>query len=187
MAYRIVYTPRGFSGGPALDIDDRSVAAGNPNVMALYKEWISPGFYTSSWRFKKALVDLALKIFDNKSGFSFLEQDRNNHVVGFNYKFLLDTLKFIATGRRSMDIHTWGDLMTQPVKAGTSVIERRDAIGRSIKELGIDLNPVALVQTWISHKDGAEDLMCSMHLLFGDKVVYDDTRTGITQDTGVRD
>ena len=187
MAYRIVYTPRGFSGGPALDIDDRSVQAGNPNVMALYKEWISPGFYTGNWKFRKKLVDLALKIFDDKSGFSFLEQDRNTHLVGFNYKFLLDTLKFIATGRRSMDIHTWGDLMTQPARVGSDVVGNRNTIYQLVRELEVDLDPVTLVQEWVSQKDGAEDLMCSMHLLFGDKVVYDDTRTGITQDTGVRD
>lgn len=187
MAYYIKYAPRGFSGGPALELDDKEVQAGDPNVMILYREYANPGFETQTWQFKRRVIDLALRVFDRKEGFSFIDQDANTHLSGFNYKFLLDTLKYIATGRRSMDVQMWGDLMEQSSTVPTHVVEGRSAIYKRIAEYKLDLTPSSLIQKWLSHKDGLEDLIVTMHLMFGDRVITLDNRTGLRQATGVQD
>lgn len=187
MAYYIKYAPRGFSGGPALELDDREVQLGDPNVMILYREYVNPGFETRTWFFKRRVIDLALRVFDRAKGFSFAEQDRNNHLVGFNYKFLLDTLRFIATGRRSMDVCMWGDLMEQTPTASLHVIEGRSAILNRIAEYKLNMDPPALIQKWLEHKGGIEDLVTTLHLMFGDRIIKSDNRTGLSQATGVQD
>lgn len=187
MAYYIKYAPRGFSGGPALELDDREVQAGDPNVMIIYREYVNPGFETRTWHFKRRVIDLALRVFDRTKGFSFVEQDRNNHLVGFNYKFLLDTLRFIATGRRSMDIQMWGDLMEQSPTTTPHTVEGRSAILNRIAEYRLNMEPTALIQKWLEQKGGIEDLIVTMHLMFGDRIVNSDNRTGLSQGTGVQD
>lgn len=187
MAYYIKYAPRGFSGGPALELSDKEVQSGDPNVMILYREFVNPGFETRTWLFKRSVVELALRVFDRKRGFDFAEQDHNAHLSGFNYKFLLDTLRYIATGRRSMDVHMWGDLMEQTTTVPEHVVVGRSAILNRIAEYKLDMKPTALIQQWLTHKDGLEDLIITMHLMFGDRVVQSDNRTGLSQATGVQE
>jgi hypothetical protein len=84
-----------------------------------------------------------------------------------NYAFILDTVRYVATGRRKFSIHTWPALVSYEVPlVNESVAGRRD-IYLLIESLQLSTNTNAFLQKWLSQADGFNDLMYTLHLLFG--------------------
>lgn len=164
-------TLHGFSGGPALNYRGAELTSGIPEVVALYREFLASSTKFSTWAFRKRAVEIALKLFDPNEGFDFISQDKNPRAVDYNYDFIVDTLNYIATGKRKFDTHLWLELMTQLPDANQFDIRQRNTIEKTFDTAGLSTNPVDLVQKWCSHKGGIEDMVCSMHLLFGEREV----------------
>ena len=160
---------KGYSGGQAVLNPTTEVQQGVPEVVALYKDYMKNRW--SSWPFVKKVIALAFKMFDPKEGFSFVAQDKNPTVRDYSYRFLEDTLRYIATGKRSIDIITWIEILTDLPEASPESVDQRRRLSDTVEKFGMDIRPVKLIQGWLGQPGGLHDLVTTLHLLFGERTV----------------
>lgn len=159
--------PRGYSGGQSSSIARDETRQGDPEVSRLYDVYTGPANPSNTWEFRKQVIKAAVRLFGGSTNW-FLRQDPNPMVTEYNYQFLLDTLRFIATGHRRIAIYGWPDLISN-YSAGSlpAVRERRD-IANAFRELALTTSTEDLLQLWCQRRGGFDDLMQTLNLLFGD-------------------
>ena len=112
----------------------------------------------------------ALGAFGKYSFFHWFQWQYDSPMAGeMHGRFLLDTLQFLEKGRRSMCLENWSALITIDHSGsgiGKLPPEAREffAIGKSY---GRDVDLASILQLWNSHPSGFEDLLGSLHILFG--------------------
>lgn len=159
--------PRGYSGGQSSSTVRDETRLGDPEVTRLYEIYTGPANPSGTWAFRKQVVKAAMRLFGGSTNW-FLRQDPNPLVTEYNYQFLLDTLRFVATGRREISIYGWPDLISNyPAQSLPSIRQRHD-IADAFRELALTTSTEALVQNWCLHKGGFDDLMYTLNILFGD-------------------
>ena len=139
---------------------------------AIYKN--SPGVRTMEFREK--VLRTALKAFGTSSFFNWCElQTQNTSMTDTHVRFLNDTLDFIKTGSRQIDIHTWerliGYFKADTVNIKPSQFNYKDYFGMGKpalfhKPLGI----TNAIQAWVSQPGGMEDMVYTLKILFGDPI-----------------
>lgn len=81
--------------------------------------------------------------------------------------FLIDTIRFLRTGRRNIDIISWPYLLQQDAVAGRRYVDvqlKQDALIKSLERN----DETFYLDDWLKHNDGFRDMIWSMKLLFGD-------------------
>lgn len=147
----------------------------NPHIEAIYAQYIKQSANTGSFEFRKQIIQLALVSFGTlRFDIWFAAQYRSPSAGDLHNRFLIDTLRFIMRGRRDMSLETWGSLLT--------ITDEGDKIGKmppeAIKYFGMIQNGVLqntesnmflidVLQQWCSKPNGLEDLLGTMHILFG--------------------
>lgn len=158
---------REYSGGQSKAVSRFTMRQGDPRVHDLFVEYTNFPRRTVYWEFRKRVINLALELFSGNYNW-FILQDNNALITDHNYSFLLDTVRFIATGRRRLSIHTWPALLTYEPAVGVVGTDTRRDIYLLFKELNLfNDNKYGIIQKWVSHKGGFDDLMYSMNMLFG--------------------
>jgi hypothetical protein len=158
----------GYHGGQADSLPLVAFRDGQPDVVALMNEFIAPGAPTATWEFRRKVIQLAVRLLTGRGNF-FIGIDSEPTIQHYNYEFILDTVRYIATGHRRISIHSWPDLIghNQP-----GVIDKEHSAVRSLfKDLALSNDILSLIQRWCSYKGGVEDLMFTLNILFGDRVV----------------
>ena len=157
---------REYSGGQALSQQRFTMRQGDPRIVDLMVEYTNFPRRSVYWEFRKRVIDLARVKFAGNYNW-FIRQDNNALIADHNYAFLKDTVRFIATGKRRMSIHTWPMLLTSEPPAGLQLIEDR----RDISELFISFDLASdvdkMLQSWLKQKGGFDDLMYTLNMLFG--------------------
>lgn len=157
---------RDYSGGQIKPTKRFEIRQGDPRVHTLFVEFTNYATRAGTWDFQKRVVNLAQELFAGEYSW-FIRQDSNALMKDQNYAFVLDTVRYIGTGRRKFSIHTWPALLTYEVPTGTeSVSDRRD-IYFLMQELKVPTDATAVLQKWLSHPGGIYDLMYTLHMLFG--------------------
>lgn len=156
---------RDYSGGQFKASQRFTMRQGDPRVHALYLIFTNEPKVSVTWDFRKQVIDLAQQLFAGNFNW-FIRQDTNAMITDQNYAFMLDTVRFIATGRRRISIYTWPALLTYNVPAGISVDSRND-ISKLFIELALDTHVDKVIQKWVSHKGGFDDMMYTINMLFG--------------------
>lgn len=156
--------PRGYGGGAVQDEDDFELHEGHPDVNRLYEIYTSPNSNAGSWVFRRQVLKTAMQVFSTKW---FADQDRNRHLHGYNYDFLIDTLKYVSTGKRQLPIYTWRELLIHHPKTYSANMEGRDLIQRTLSEYRMGVPVETFIQKWCTHKGGFDDMVETMNLLFG--------------------
>ena len=147
----------------------------NPVVESLYGQWINRAPETTSFEFRKKVLIAALDAFGTDNFYEwFVAQHASPAFGDLHKRFLEDTLFFLQNGRRQMDLMTW-----------TSLVTINDSGERSFEtpELAREFFGIAdadhqwrrptnrkiteVIQTWLTHARGFDDLVGSLHLLFG--------------------
>lgn len=146
----------------------------NENVESLYSKYIRNSYKASSFEFQKLVLITALNAFGTEAfDFWFLKQFESPSVGDLHRKFLEDCLRFISTGRREMPLETWDSLLDYSDSG-----EMRGPVSEVTAEFfGISTNGynrirrntmlVDVLQDWCAQPNGLEDLLCSLHVLFG--------------------
>jgi hypothetical protein len=147
----------------------------NPHVEALYGQWINRAPETTSFEFREKVLNAALSAFGTDSFYEWYAAQVHSPAFGDTHKrFLEDTLLFLQTGKRTMFVETWSALVTiqdggertaeftEPAKEYFG-IPTPDAQYR--KPQNRDLT--STIQQWVSHARGFDDLVGTLHLLFG--------------------
>ncbi|MCO6704706.1 hypothetical protein [Streptomyces sp. CHB9.2] len=157
--------PRGFIA-PS-DRMDISRVSGSADVNTLYTALIEGTVDRNGWTFQKRALRVAMGCFSNFA--LFLNTQKNNpFLYGYNYEFLLDTLKYIQTGRRRVSVQNWLALLTENPKPSNDYRERNAS--KEIREFyqKVGTAPSKVVSEWISHPEGLNDLVISLYIMFGE-------------------
>lgn len=156
-----------FKSGPSKII-------ANPYCESLYSQYIKQAVKTGSFEFRKQILLVALSSFGtNRFDEWFRIQYQSPAAGDMHNRFLLDTIKFIQTGRRDMALETWQALLLitdEGNRIGALPKEAKDFFG--VSEAGVYRNPQNnmlndVLQTWCSRHGGLEDLLGTLHILFG--------------------
>jgi hypothetical protein len=147
----------------------------NPIVESLYGQWINRAPETTSFEFRKKVMIAALSAFGTDSFYDWFSAQMLSPAFGdMHRRFLDDTLVFLQTGRREMFLETWTSLVT--VRDSGERIEEfnqheREFFGIKDPEAQyrepMNRQLVDVIQCWVSHPTGFNDLVGSLHLLFG--------------------
>lgn len=147
----------------------------NPTIEALYGQWINRAPETTSFEFRKKVMIAALHAFGTDSFYDWYSAQMLSPAFGdMHRRFLNDTLKFLMEGRRDMFIETWTSLVT--VRDTGEKIEEFNQFEREffgIKDpeaqyrSPMNRQLVGIIQGWMSHPSGFNDLVGTLHLLFG--------------------
>jgi hypothetical protein len=148
----------------------------NENVESLYSKYIRNSYKAESFDFRKLVLITALGAFGTDAfDFWYLKQFESPSVGDMHRRFLEDCLRFILTGRREMTLETWDSLIDYS-DAG----ELRAPVSEYTAEFfGITSNGyvrqrrntmlVDVLQDWCAQPNGLEDLLLSLHVLFGSR------------------
>ena len=110
------------------------------------------------------VFEYALAEFDKFGGFiNFVNENAlYAKLTDHGYRFLQDTIKFIETGKRDIDILSWEYLLK------TSDIYDKRQTGRSTIRPPVASGYVdGSIAKWISHDGGFLDMLWSLKILFG--------------------
>lgn len=166
MPNRVKIFPRGYSGGQSTRDASHAPREGDPEINRLWQQYTSPNNQSTTWAFRRQVIQAAKRLLSGRPNW-FLSQDYNPHIRDYNYQFVLDTLRFIGTGRRRISIHAWPDLVSNyPVDGLDSVSERRD-IADAFERLALTTSIDALIQLWCQQRKGFDDMICTLNILFG--------------------
>lgn len=161
--------PLGYSGGQSESLPVMAFRAGMPEVVALFEAYCAPAAATKTWAFRKEIIKLASRLFSGGSNW-FISVDQDTTVQEYNYQFVLDTVRYIATGRRRISIHSWPDLITH---CEASAIDREhNEVRHLFRELALTTTHSELIQRWCQHPGGCDDLMFTLNILFGQRTQW---------------
>lgn len=159
--------PRGYSGGQSRNQSNFTNRGGDAEMSELWAVYSAPNNQSTGWSFRKRVLKTAKRLLTDNSNW-FIAQDKNPNVVEYNYQFVVDTLRFIGTGRRQININAWGDLVSHAPTGGLKGVSERHEIADIFRTLQLTTSVDALIQLWCSHPKGFDDLINSINILFGD-------------------
>lgn len=155
-----------YSGGQAQASRRYITSTRDERVRDLFQEFTTFPTRTVHWDFQKRVVQEALRLLSGNYNW-FILQDNNAQKVDWSYRFLIDTIRFIATGRREINIHQWPMLLSDEPVTGLQLIGGRSDIQDLFKKLALSTSTEAMLQKWCMQPKGFDDLMFTLHLLFG--------------------
>ena len=125
---------------------------------------------TMSFSYKENALRTALTAFGTHNFSVWVSLQRHNRAFGNTQRaFLKDTVKFLEKGERELSLENWEALLS----AGAD-IECEETIQDILSKLQACLsNPTGLVtvrdvvKRWVSYYNGLNDLVVSLHILFG--------------------
>jgi hypothetical protein len=149
--------------------------APNPDVENLYSSYIKNNINTSSPEFRKEILVVAMKAFGTPNFLQWFSAQFRSPAAGDTHKrFLEDTLKFISSGNREMSLETWSALLhitDEGDKIGVMGDESLAFFGMkrgdSVNTARVNVFMTDIIQQWCSKPGGLEDLLGSLHILFG--------------------
>lgn len=192
-SYRLKLYPRGFLGVPlglkaerTQVLRSSSVGFGNlniadlrsqvkpndshPEVDALYAEYIRSRKTTSDFEFTEKVLRLALTVFGTTTFEAWFEAQYKNPMAGdLHGRFLVDTLKFLYEGRREVSLENWGSLLNSATVSGDigefpQYARKFFGVGERWRE---SYSMTEIIQKWCQLPSGFEDLLGTLHILFG--------------------
>jgi len=166
--------PRGFlisaaSGGLVKE-------QGNRDVDQLVDLLFTGRVNTQGFSYYREVFPIAMQLFGDFPRF-LATQKNNPFLYGYNYEFLLDTLKFILTGCRKVSIHNWKPLLAEWAEPHSDHKQRASS-GLPVEFKALVGRPGAeIVAQWCSHPNGFDDMVMTMWLMFGSSFEVDKTES----------
>lgn len=162
----LVFFPRGFSLTPISPTMEVTTSGGDQEIETLYRLYTARSVNTESWEFRKRVITAGARLHGDLYAWLAYQAAFNNRVYGLNFDFIEDTIKFIQTGRRSVNIISWYELLMEfPNEIVGSANVRR------LRGLNIDDEARSLstsgVGRWLAHSSGFDDYMMTLNILFG--------------------
>lgn len=187
---KVIVYPRGFAaysvGWPIVRVDSDlsaqavaaryantsarervSVSAGN--VENLYKEFMTQARKVTNIDMVEDIYAVAVNAFGTDNFYDWLHmQTQNPYFTADHRDFLNETLEFIFGKERLISMGSWRQLIelhmnqTGPVIQGYRYQQFFNSSGK--EEVGI----TAIIRKWMSRPGGPQDLLATLHILFGD-------------------
>lgn len=146
----------------------------NLAIEQLYSQYVKRSVDTLSFEFRESVLIMALKAFGSRNFFTWYQAQLNSPACGeYHLRFLGDTCRFLMTGKREMTLETWSHLLKptdeviRPAKPCEAASQYFCLGGRAMPGDPQQFNLVETIQRWVSQPQGFEDLLGTLHLLFG--------------------
>lgn len=151
---------------------DRTVIS-NTEIEHLYKTLCQAAWIPNNLAFTERALRAALSCFGTRSFFDWCElQTQSAYFTDLHKQFLNDTFTFITTGQRRIMLQTW--LATVDMKPAPPKLMHHDYAYRQyfkMEQAALLRRPFGVkdtVQAWCSQPGGLEDMITTLHILFGD-------------------
>ena len=144
---------------------------GNPVIDHLYSVNIGGGSEVLTLEFRKKVLIAAFTAFgtiDFKTWF--MIQNSTPYFGDLHRDFLDDTLRFISTGQREVAIQSWDSMLSYSDSGEVSkgiTDYAKDFFHTYTSDNVNKFELVEVIQRWISQPNGIEDLLSTLHVLFG--------------------
>jgi hypothetical protein len=146
----------------------------NPFIEALYSAYIKRTVKTNDFNYREAVYKAAFDAFGTKDFHDWFKAQYKSPAAGqLHSDFLADTLEFIMRGRRDMPLENWASLLVitdEGNNIGPYPEKAKEFFGTKTptsKPYGNRTNMVDILQDWCSKPNGFEDLLGTLHILFG--------------------
>jgi hypothetical protein len=157
-------------------IKQNSVVISNHMVENAWLQYKTGDRFIQSFAFREQILKIAMQAFGTKSFLDWcILQTENPYMTEMHKRFLNDTFNFIDTGKRSVNLLSWMNLISvRELKAHDETPEYQ-----YIKYFGMseplhfrrNTDLISNIITWVSRPGGYEDLVGTLHIFFGDKEI----------------
>lgn len=135
---------------------------GDAEVSHIYDLYINRSMQVTGWKFKQDVIQTTKRLFGHMDVWAKNNILQNDALYGVNVDFIIDTIGFIKTGKRSLSLLTWIGLVEE-----CPVSDPQKKQIRNYKQDIIESVGPHWLSDWLSHEDGFNDMLCSINLLFG--------------------
>ena len=150
----------------------------NNDVQLLWNQFCAGSQYITSFGFREKILLAALHAFGTQDFKAWCNlQQESPYYTDMHRRFINDTFNFLINGRRAVQIHQWSRL----IDLRESNYEDRDtnvaiddyfSYGDDHGYVGIGHKPFqnieSVIHHWCARTNGIEDLIATLHILFGD-------------------
>lgn len=136
---------------------------GDLAVSLLYSMMVDRRYTHNRWSFESQVIDTALRLFGEFDVWM-TTQLNSPQIVGHNRAFLEDTLRYLGGESRQLQIENWIELVSEE-QADVHLADLR--VPRIAPRPQQSPSTVKAIQNWCSRPNGMEDLLSTLHLLFG--------------------
>lgn len=153
------------------DIATRVNTYNNSRVNNLYNQYSKNLSVSGNFAFRKQILSLALDLFRPLGSlYIFANQKESTYISQLHIDFLVDTILFIYTGKRTVNISTWNRMLALNEASTTIDTSKLDKLIDNTVDSpygALSSTPEKLVQDWCSNENGIEDLLCTLYILLG--------------------
>lgn len=153
--------------------DPKSFEEANAAVEALYGQYIKQAVKMSDFDFRRDVLVTALNAFGTHDFYTwYVAQFRGPSCGDLHRRFLDDTLSYIMNGHRDLSLENW-DALLEITDAGAEKFVVSDTARQffGIRETNVPYEGRSrltdVIQMWCSQPNGMEDLLGTLHILFG--------------------
>jgi hypothetical protein len=149
----------------------------NLNVTEMYQRMINQQLSTCKVTFVRAVIVEAYRNFSDRDFADFLSLQRDSrYFTRQHQEFIIDTLRFILTGKREVNVNTWAVLLRRKLidstQSASSNPRYNKAVGEFFTATASDGKPLGgsmhrVIAQWMGHRNGHEDLLQTLNILFG--------------------
>lgn len=159
----------------------------NETVIEIYNQVVGRQVHHVKFEYRERVIKVALRSFGTDDFKLWLEVNKTSPTfTQLHADFLMDTLRFIATGKRKIPVDSWERMISTGTNDPFNKIEydrqelelfessMRFGTDGLVSGLGMGAgkSPYAInhiVNKWLSHIGGFSDLVVSLYILFGDR------------------
>lgn len=137
--------------------------AHDPVIESLWKSYIGLVGTQAPLDLVMLLVEQLKKTFGDFRQWTWIQATTNRAVHGYTLDFILDTIRYVNTGKREYSLSTWNSLINaDPALTNLEVSERIDMFDQ------IPLPSIEnLLCEWLKQEGGVDDMFHTAHILFG--------------------
>ena len=138
---------------------DKTLEKGDVELNTLFNMYLTSTVNTDGWEYREKILQMAIRFFGDINRW-FAMQANNACLYGNNYDFLTDLLNYVEGGERRLAVLSWEALLYDfPAALPQGVVGRTFNVNYTTEEF---------LSKWCSRSLGFEDMLCTMHVLFGD-------------------
>lgn len=148
----------------------------NLNITKLHSDLID-SLVSDKLSFNKAVIIEAFKSFGDNNFADWIRLQKNSRYFTVNHqKFILETLKFIETGKRDTSIRTWEVILHREIIDDAEHVSKNPKFDTELKNfftkqlddgLALSNSLLRIIPQWLSHRGGNEDLLLTLNIIFG--------------------
>lgn len=141
-------------------------------VSEIYKQYQADNSLMKDIKFRERVLKLAAMLFGKHGLSTWLDIQNKYAKVSYSHlSFIIDLLRFLATGEREMSPAMWENLIMKTSTGANMELDKSEEARNYIKELkpAVDGYIGNILNIWVSHKGGYQDLLFTMWVIFGNK------------------